>query len=110
MNSIFTLLQVFADTLVKKAYENWQFVIEYDGKALLSLMPKKTMTTRSETAALANFSDSYDNSLTEQHASASISAGVVNGGNKIFTFYLYDRLLGLSYISVSYHNSFLIDF
>ncbi|KAG6518469.1 calmodulin-binding protein 60 B-like isoform X1 [Zingiber officinale] len=76
--------KVFADTLVKKAYENWQFVIEYDGKALLILMPKKTMTTRSEAAALANFSDSYDNSPTEQHATEvqpTINTGVVNGGD-----------------------------
>ena len=29
--------QVYADTLIKKAYENWMHVVEYDGKSLLSL-------------------------------------------------------------------------
>ena len=28
-------LQVYVDALVKKAYENWMHVIEYDGKSLL---------------------------------------------------------------------------
>ncbi|XP_057537200.1 calmodulin-binding protein 60 C-like [Amaranthus tricolor] len=29
--------KVYADTLIKKAYENWMHVVEYDGKSLLSL-------------------------------------------------------------------------
>ncbi|WOL06457.1 calmodulin-binding protein 60 B-like [Canna indica] len=78
--------KVFADTLVKKAYENWGYdVIEYDGKALLSLKPKKkTMTTRSDDAGLANFSDSYDHPPPEQHASVVqplVATGVVSAGD-----------------------------
>lgn len=30
------ILQVYVDTLVKKAYDNWNQVIEYDGKSLLN--------------------------------------------------------------------------
>lgn len=45
-------LQVYADALVKKAYEDWMHVLEYDGKALLSFkQKKKSITTRSDTAA-----------------------------------------------------------
>lgn len=33
--------QVYADTLIKKAYENWTHVVEYDGKSLLSLKQNK---------------------------------------------------------------------
>ncbi|KAK6944240.1 Calmodulin binding protein-like, N-terminal domain [Dillenia turbinata] len=33
--------KVFVDTLVKKAYENWNSVIEYDGNALLSFKQSK---------------------------------------------------------------------
>ncbi|KAG8058981.1 hypothetical protein GUJ93_ZPchr0002g24094 [Zizania palustris] len=44
--------KIYADTLVKKAYEDWMHVVEYDGKALLSFkQKKKTVTTRSDTAA-----------------------------------------------------------
>lgn len=34
--------QVFVDTLVKKAYENWMHVIEYDGKSLLGFDQNKS--------------------------------------------------------------------
>lgn len=34
-------LQLFADALVKKAYDNWMYVIEYDGKGLFNPKPKK---------------------------------------------------------------------
>ncbi|TKW04566.1 hypothetical protein SEVIR_7G118600v4 [Setaria viridis] len=43
--------RVFADTLVKQAYDDWINVVEYDGKALLRFkQKKKSVTTRSETA------------------------------------------------------------
>ncbi|WVZ85792.1 hypothetical protein U9M48_032666 [Paspalum notatum var. saurae] len=43
--------RVFADTLVKLAYDDWINVVEYDGKALLRFkQKKKSVTTRSETA------------------------------------------------------------
>ncbi|MCP6508329.1 ACBP60 family protein, partial [Klebsiella pneumoniae] len=44
--------KIYADGLVKKAYEDWMHVVEYDGKGLLSFkQKKKSVTTRSDTAA-----------------------------------------------------------
>ncbi|KAK9130170.1 hypothetical protein Sjap_010657 [Stephania japonica] len=41
--------KVYVDGLVKKAYENWMSVIEYDGKALLNFKQnKRSSTSRSE--------------------------------------------------------------
>lgn len=41
--------QVFVDTLVKKAYDNWMHVIEYDGRALLnSKQSKRASSSRNE--------------------------------------------------------------
>nr|XP_045085822.1 calmodulin-binding protein 60 C isoform X3 [Aegilops tauschii subsp. strangulata] len=46
------LRSVYADTLVKKAYEDWMHAVEYDGKALLGFkQKKKSVTTRSDTAS-----------------------------------------------------------
>lgn len=83
------VLQVFADALVKRAYENWSYVVEYDGKALLGLKAnKKTVTTRSETSALAKISGSYDLETSQQHLSvpepipqSSINTGLAARGN-----------------------------
>lgn len=58
-------VQVYVDTLVKKAYENWHQVIEYDGKALLN--SKQTRRTRSSQNDLSinalNYSNAIDNQL-----------------------------------------------
>ncbi|XP_043709203.1 calmodulin-binding protein 60 B-like isoform X2 [Telopea speciosissima] len=41
--------KLFVDTLVKKAYDNWMHVVEYDGKALLSSKENKRLNSaRSE--------------------------------------------------------------
>ena len=47
----------FADGLVKKAYDNWMYVIEYDGKALLNPKPKKkaALTNQAEARAPAAY-------------------------------------------------------
>ncbi|CAN1231714.1 Calmodulin-binding protein 60 B [Linum grandiflorum] len=37
--------KVYVDTLVKKAYENWNQVVEYDGKSLLSFKQTKQPTS-----------------------------------------------------------------
>ena len=81
-------LQVYADALVKKAYEDWMHAVEYDGKALLGFkQKKKSVTTRSDTAA-ASTSDpaSYGSansqkqlSLPEKSGQPS-SAGSMNDG------------------------------
>jgi hypothetical protein len=58
----FSLLQVFADKLVKQAYDDWINVVEYDGKTLLRFkQKKKSVATRSETAkAVTSYPVSYD--------------------------------------------------
>ncbi|KAA0058298.1 calmodulin-binding protein 60 B [Cucumis melo var. makuwa] len=41
--------KVYVDTLVNKAYENWNQVVEYDGKSLLSSkQPKKSNASRND--------------------------------------------------------------
>ncbi|CAN6270059.1 unnamed protein product [Urochloa humidicola] len=70
--------RVFADTLVKQAYDDWINVVEYDGKALLRFkQKKKSVTTRSETA---NASASYlaPNGLV--HSQKQLAGGPVNAG------------------------------
>uniref|UniRef100_A0A803LPM6 Calmodulin-binding protein n=1 Tax=Chenopodium quinoa TaxID=63459 RepID=A0A803LPM6_CHEQI len=42
--------KVYADSLIKKAYENWMHVVEYDGKSLLSLK-QSTIEDSSRTEA-----------------------------------------------------------
>lgn len=49
LQEIIFALQVYVDTLVNKAYENWNQVVEYDGKSLLSSkQPKKSNASRNE--------------------------------------------------------------
>ncbi|XP_029128532.1 calmodulin-binding protein 60 D [Cajanus cajan] len=78
--------KVYVDTLVKKAYENWMHVIEYDGKSLLN--QDKTLDTAHPEAPMA--SHEYTNSLQQipiptlplpVHAGQpSMDAGVTVGG------------------------------
>lgn len=48
-------MKVYVDGLVKKAYENWDLVIEYDGKSLIDMkqQPQKPQKNYS-TAAIDN--------------------------------------------------------
>nr|ACG47634.1 calmodulin binding protein [Zea mays] len=57
--------KLFADALVKKAYDNWMYVIEYDGKGLLNPKPKKksASTGQVETHAPAGGPTSYQQYL-----------------------------------------------
>ncbi|XP_019054271.1 PREDICTED: calmodulin-binding protein 60 C isoform X2 [Nelumbo nucifera] len=53
--------KVFVDSLVKKAYENWGQVIEYDGKALLSYKQNKRSSSRNELPmAPTDYANSFD--------------------------------------------------
>ncbi|KAJ0984226.1 hypothetical protein J5N97_002582 [Dioscorea zingiberensis] len=88
--------KVFVDTLVKKAYDNWMSVIEYDGKALLNLKQnKKTNASRNEVPSVqANYSASYDQQVSQASLSVSlpsdqsaIDTGVNVGGGSISTSY-----------------------
>ncbi|KAG0525944.1 hypothetical protein BDA96_06G101800 [Sorghum bicolor] len=68
--------RVFADTLVKQAYDDWINAVEYDGKALLSFkQTKKTVTTRSETAKA---SASYPASKDLMNSQKQLAGGPVN--------------------------------
>lgn len=54
------------DTLVKKAYDNWMHVIEYDGKSLLSLNDNENSVTSSQhdpVVGSQNHSNSFANQL-----------------------------------------------
>lgn len=53
--------KVYIDTLVKKAYDNWHQVIEYDGKALMN--SKQTRRTRSSQNDLSMNTISYSNHI-----------------------------------------------
>ncbi|CAH9147972.1 unnamed protein product [Cuscuta epithymum] len=56
--------KVFVDSLVKKAYENWNQVVEYDGKTLLSFKNKKV---RHELPiSTADYSNSLNNQRLQQ--------------------------------------------
>ncbi|KAH9622481.1 hypothetical protein KSS87_015244 [Heliosperma pusillum] len=59
--------KVYVDTLVKKAYENWHQVIEYDGKALLN--SKQTRRTRSSQNEIPVNSISYPNAVMDNQLS-----------------------------------------
>ncbi|ONK69638.1 uncharacterized protein A4U43_C05F25170 [Asparagus officinalis] len=56
--------KVFADALVKKAYDNWMHVIEYDGKALLSIQQSKK-ASQNELPAPENYHSSYDQQVSQ---------------------------------------------
>ena len=53
---------------MKKAYENWMHVIEYDGKSLLNYNQNKTLGTSQPQAPMGSHNYSNSNSL-DQHIS-----------------------------------------
>ncbi|KAG0475135.1 hypothetical protein HPP92_014821 [Vanilla planifolia] len=61
--------KVFADALVKKAYDNWMHVIEYDGKALLSFKQKKK-SARSESSSVPQNNISFNQQASQQQLPA----------------------------------------
>ncbi|KAF8714833.1 hypothetical protein HU200_027367 [Digitaria exilis] len=67
--------RVFADTLVKQAYDDWINVVEYDGKALLRFkQKKKSITTRSETAKASASYPASNGSSQKQLAGGPVNA------------------------------------
>ncbi|XP_051120400.1 calmodulin-binding protein 60 D-like [Andrographis paniculata] len=74
--------KVYVDTWVKKAYENWTQVVEYDGKTLLNfkqnkgsqaLQNKKSSTSRNDLpVGPVNYPNSVDNHLQPQRLPPSI--------------------------------------
>ncbi|KAJ4825107.1 Calmodulin-binding protein 60 B [Turnera subulata] len=62
--------KVYVDSLVKKAYENWMHVIEYDGKSLLDLQNQSMVSSQTDVSqGQQDFSNSYDH----QHTLPSLS-------------------------------------
>ncbi|XP_062183599.1 calmodulin-binding protein 60 D-like isoform X2 [Phragmites australis] len=75
--------RVFADTLVKQAYDDWINVVEYDGKALLRFKQKKrSVTTRSETAKA---SMSYPASHGLAHSQKQLTGAPANAEQSSFS-------------------------
>ncbi|KAL3519653.1 hypothetical protein ACH5RR_017802 [Cinchona calisaya] len=53
--------KIYVDSLVKKAYENWMDVVEYDGKALLSFIENRSSgAPHSDITRSQNNSNSFD--------------------------------------------------
>lgn len=97
------------DALVKKAYENWMHVIEYDSKSLLG--SKEDDSAGPSQANVPMDPQGYPISINQQHTLPTLSVPVPSeqspidsslnvGGNKIFTFYMLSafQLLRLLYI------------
>ncbi|RVW46289.1 Calmodulin-binding protein 60 C [Vitis vinifera] len=58
--------KVFVDTLVKKAYDNWISVVEYDGKSLLNFNQSKSSGSSQTEVAMGpqDYPNSFDHQLT----------------------------------------------
>ncbi|KAL2341954.1 hypothetical protein Fmac_009894 [Flemingia macrophylla] len=71
--------KVYVDTLVKKAYENWMHVIDYDAKSLLNYNQNKTLGTSQPLAPSGSHDYSISNSLDQQISIQSIPVPVPTG-------------------------------
>ncbi|XP_047320876.1 calmodulin-binding protein 60 D-like [Impatiens glandulifera] len=67
--------KVYVDTLVKKAYENWMHVIEYDSKSLENLKENKSIEATAPNNVTMMPQD-YSNSFESQSALPSFSASI----------------------------------
>ncbi|KAI4296628.1 hypothetical protein L6164_036573 [Bauhinia variegata] len=81
--------KVYVDTLVKKAYENWMHVIEYDGQSLINYKQNKTLDDSQPQVPLGfiDYSNSFDQQFSVQSLPVPIpaeqhpmDAGVIAGG------------------------------
>ncbi|KAL8488838.1 hypothetical protein ACS0TY_024952 [Phlomoides rotata] len=66
--------KVYVDTWVKKAYDNWSQVVEYDGKSLMDIKQVKKSSTQRNDLPLGpvNYPNSLDNQLPQQRLPVSI--------------------------------------
>ncbi|KAL7224682.1 hypothetical protein ACSBR1_026042 [Camellia fascicularis] len=66
--------KLYVDTLVKKAYDNWNHVVEYDGKSLLSFkQSKRPGASRNELPmGPVDYPTSFENQLPEPRLAGSV--------------------------------------
>ncbi|KAG6427838.1 hypothetical protein SASPL_112085 [Salvia splendens] len=65
--------KVYVDTWVKKAYDNWSQVVEYDGKSLLNFnQMKKSSTLTDPPLSPVNFPNTLVNQIPQQRLPASV--------------------------------------
>lgn len=57
--------KVFADALVKKAYDNWMHAIEYDGKTFLNIQESKKTSRNESLPVPSNYHASYDQQVSQ---------------------------------------------
>lgn len=96
------LVQIYVDTLVKKAYENWNQVIEYDGKSLLGVKQTRRSARNETQVASYDYNNSVDHQqilrlpvpFSSEHPSADSSLPVG----------------GLYYIIIFFHRSSYIQY
>ncbi|CAA0809704.1 Calmodulin-binding protein 60 B [Striga hermonthica] len=63
-NSLSDSQKVYVDTLVKKAYDNWNQVVEYDGQSLLNFKQnRKSSTSRDDPLVSSSVTNTFDNQL-----------------------------------------------
>lgn len=83
------------DTWVKKAYDNWNQVVEYDGKSLLNFKQMKKSSTLTSDLPLSpvDFPNTFDNQLSQQRLPASVPSQTSDqnllSGGKILCFFCY---------------------
>lgn len=86
--TLFVFIQVFVDTLMKKAYDNWMHVVEYDGKSFLGAHQEKTAAPQIDMGiGQQSYSNSFDHQqLTlpppapQQQQQPALNPGVTTGG------------------------------
>ncbi|WJX26533.1 Calmodulin-binding protein 60 B [Trifolium repens] len=71
--------KVYVDTLVKKAYENWMHVVEYDGKSLLNYNQNRTLGASQHQVPVGSHDYSVSNSLDQQISIPSLPVHVPTG-------------------------------
>lgn len=83
------------DTWVKKAYDNWSQVVEYDGKSLMNFKQIK----KSSTSALGpvNYPNSLDNQLPQQRlrdpvpSEPLVDQSDLSGGEQYFCYLIVEN-------------------
>lgn len=86
------------DTLVKKAYDNWNQIVEYDGKSLLNFKQNKRLNASRNDLPVGpvNYPTALDNQLPLQRLpvsvpsdQSSIDPNVLTGGRFDLTEYFF---------------------